>query len=98
MFAPDGKFLRKFGSKGSGNAQFHDPFAVAFDAFGHWLIADASNNRVQVLKPDGSFVTAFGTKGSGPGQFEGPRGVCIDGQGHVLVADSGNNRVQVFSF
>ena len=57
-FSPDGRFLMKFGSPGSGDGQFDRPAGVAVDADGVIYVADWLNNRLQVFDQDGRFVAA----------------------------------------
>lgn len=44
----EGKYLRSFGSYGSGPRQFKEPSGISVDNFGNILVADSKNNRVQV--------------------------------------------------
>ena len=45
-----GTFVRTWGSRGSGNGQFSNPWGVAVSAAGEVFVTDQSNNRVQVFK------------------------------------------------
>ena len=93
--APDGVFLRCWGSKGDGNVQFRSPTGVAV-ANGEVFVTDWGRCNVSVFRAsDGAFLRKWGSEGSGEGHFKGPLGVAVDG-GLVYVADSGNGRVQVF--
>ena len=49
VFSPDGLFLEKFGSGGSGDGQFFFPFGVAIHDNGQLVVADTTNNRLQVF-------------------------------------------------
>jgi DNA-binding beta-propeller fold protein YncE len=86
----------RFGTSGSGNGQFNNPFGIGINSTGFVYVADSGNNRIQVFDPVGNFITTFGTPGSGDGQFQFPTGVAINSTGYVYVADFDNNRVQVF--
>jgi DNA-binding beta-propeller fold protein YncE len=97
IFNSDGVFQSAFGSFGSGNGQFSDPFGIALDSGGNIYVADTGNNRVQVFNSDGVFLSTFGSEGTGNGQFSNPIGIAVDSGGNIYVADTGNNRVQVFS-
>ena len=94
VFGPDGAFLRKWGSQGSGHGQFHSPWGVAVRG-DEVLVADRGNHRVQVFHLDGSFVRACGSWGSGDGQFDCPTALTVTRAGEVLVGDSSNGRVVV---
>ena len=41
-FSPDGKFIKAWGSLGSGKSQFRNPHALVFDSRGRLLVADRS--------------------------------------------------------
>lgn len=73
------------------------PWGVACDKEGHVIIADRSNNRIQIYKQDGSFVRRFGTNGTGPGQFDRPAGVAVDIRRRIIVADKDNHRIQILT-
>ncbi|XP_030645336.1 E3 ubiquitin-protein ligase TRIM71-like [Chanos chanos] len=87
-----------FGGEGEAEGQVCRPWGVAVDAEGFIVVADRSNNRIQVFRPCGGFHHAFGSLGSGPGQFDRPAGVACDRQRRIVVADKDNHRIQVFTF
>lgn len=86
----------RWGSPGSGDGQFHSPFAVAVHE-DRVYVTDFDNDRVQAFTRDGKFLFAWGGSGSDPGQFHGPSGVAVDVAGTVLVADHYNHRIQKFT-
>jgi len=87
----------RFGSSGSGDGQFGDPFGVACNSRGDIVVVESSNNRVQVFNKASKFLFKFGSKGNGNGQFSGPFGVAVDQRNNqIVVADTGNSRIQVF--
>ena len=47
QFTLSGKYLRGFGSEGSGPGQFGTPHAMVIDSLGYLYVADAHNNRIQ---------------------------------------------------
>lgn len=88
VFDLSGRFLRMFGSNGSGQGQFLHPSGVAVDPRTRRLfVCDFSNHRVQVLTLTGQFIAMWGVRGTLPGQFTDPCGVTIDRQGLVYIAD-----------
>lgn len=60
-------FTLKWGSRGSGNGQFEQPYAVAVDGSGNVYVADSGNNRVQKFSSTGEYQTQWGGYGSGNG-------------------------------
>jgi len=90
-------FVTKWGTSGSGDAQFKGPYGVEVDSSGNVYVSDAGNNRIQKFSSTGTFVSKWGTYGSLDGQFNMPMGVAVDSSGNVYVSDAGNNRTQKFS-
>jgi sugar lactone lactonase YvrE len=97
-FGPLGELLAKFGSSGSGTAQFKEPTAIAYTPAGNgrlW-VADTGNNRIQKWTTSYTFSLATGKEGTGSGEFKHPDAIEADVDGNVYVGDSGNSRVQEF--
>jgi sugar lactone lactonase YvrE len=108
---PDGTVSTLAGSGSAGfadgsgaAAQFNNPYGVAVDGEGSFIIADTLNHRVRKITRDGTVSTlaGSGSKGFADGagaaaQFNGPRGVAVDGQGSIIIADADNNRVRKIS-
>jgi hypothetical protein len=69
-FDRDGRFIRHWGSTGSGQGQFNGVKALAIDAQDNVYAADAGNKRIQVFDADGTFKSEFGNVGT-------PRAMCI---------------------
>jgi len=87
----------QFGSGGSGDGQFSDPYGVACNSRGDIIVAESSNHRMQVFDKAGKFLFKFGSEGNGNGQFLNPFGVTVDQRNNqIVVADSRNHRIQVF--
>lgn len=97
-FNPMGfKPVSVWGSEGDNEGELCRPWGVCCDKDGHIIVADRSNNRIQIFRQDGTFVRKFGTQGSGPSQFDRPAGVAVDARGHIVVADKDNHRIQMFT-
>ena len=62
VFSPSGEKLRSFGTYGSGEGQFKNPFGVAVDGERNILVADCLHSE---FTAEGQFLAAVGTKGSG---------------------------------
>ncbi|KAF7708624.1 hypothetical protein HF521_017681 [Silurus meridionalis] len=90
--------VASFGGEGDGDGQLCRPWGICVDKEGYVIVADRSNNRIQIFKPCGTFHHKFGTLGSRPGQFDRPAGVACDNQRRIIVADKDNHRIQIFTF
>jgi DNA-binding beta-propeller fold protein YncE len=95
-FDSDGKFLFKWGARGSRDGEFNNPRFVAVDQRGNVYVVDSANERIQRFDSAGEFLGKWGSHGSGDGEFDQPMGVAIDSKGAVYVADLFNGRVQKF--
>jgi sugar lactone lactonase YvrE len=82
-FSPDGKFIKAWGSLGSGRSQFRNPHALAFDSKGRLLVADRVNGRIQVFDQDGNWLTQYT-------QFNHPSGLFM-AKGDVLYTSDYNS-------
>ena len=89
--------MRRFGSHGTANGRFADPWGVAIGRAGRIYVADSSNNRIQVFNRRGRFIRSWGGRGSVNGKFSYPRGIATDPQGRVYVVDGSNHRIQMFN-
>jgi DNA-binding beta-propeller fold protein YncE len=80
------------------DAQFYFPKGLAVLPFGgtnYLIVADTSNNRLQVFDMDGNFLAAAGSLGAG--EFNSPDGVAVGPDGNLYISDTGNNRILKFS-
>lgn len=85
------------GGEGNEDGQFCRPWGVCCDTSGNIIIADRSNNRIQVFDKQGKFLRKFGSYGTRAGQFDRPAGVAYDNQlNRIVVTDKDNHRIQVF--
>ncbi len=95
VFDSSGKFLRKWGSEGSGDGQFGGGMGwgyapgIDIDALGNIYVVDPSNCRVQKFDSSGRFLGKWGSCGSGDGEFTEPRALAVDPYGQVFVVDMG---------
>ncbi len=86
-------YVKTIGRAGQGAGEFLMPMGLIIDAYGQLYIADAGNNRVQVIDSNGHFVAEFGSYGWRDGEFDFPNDVDLS-LDTLYVADTGNNRVQ----
>jgi len=94
----DGSHIFNIDEEGEGEGQLGGPQGVAFDKEGNILVADQTNNRVQVFSKDGKFLSVLG---GGAVDFSYPWDVIVlPNDGGVAVVDGsifmGWSRVQVF--
>jgi DNA-binding beta-propeller fold protein YncE len=84
----NGKWIKNWGSRGTGQGQFNIVHGIAIDAQGMVYVADEGNKRIQVFDADGNFKTQFTNVGT-------PTALCITrGPQQVLyVAHTGDPEV-----
>jgi len=80
-FTKDGKFIKAWGKQGTGPDEFGGLHGLAMDSQGRLLVADRTNNRIQVFTQDGKFIAAWK-------QFGRPSGMAIDKDDNLYVSDS----------
>ena len=56
VYNPHVKFLRKWGSRGSGDGEFSWPQSLSIDNEGNVYASDRGNHRIQVFDPLGRFL------------------------------------------
>ena len=93
----NGREIKSFGQRGSGQVQFNSPQGVAVTQDGRVVVAEYANHRLQVLTAEGTFIATVGSKGSQPLQFKNPWDVAVDHNGKIFVTDACNHRVQVLN-
>jgi len=98
VFDPQsGRFVRQWGSAGSGPGRFARPEGLAFDPDGKLFVADMCNHRVQVFDRSGRYEGQWGGQGSGRGRLFYPTDIAFDQEGYIYVCEQGNHRVQKFT-
>jgi sugar lactone lactonase YvrE len=80
-----GKFIKTWGTRGSGRGQLDTPHALAMDSKGRLFVADRANNRIQIFDQNGTYLDEWR-------QFSRPSGVYIDKNDVIYVADSESNK------
>ena len=83
-FAPDGHFLKSWGSRGAGQGQFDLPLSIATDARGNVYVADRGNRRIQVFDTEGAFERQIANVGA-------PWAICISPGAHQFLYSSNSN-------
>jgi len=99
----DARIKVSIGTKTHGDAdgQFYNPTGLVFDHHrGLLLVADGSNNRVQVFSCDDgfSFLSKLDELSRPPGLFYYPDGIAIDcDHDRILITDRANDQIQSWS-
>jgi DNA-binding beta-propeller fold protein YncE len=83
-FDKTGKFVKSWGSRGTGNGQFSVAHGIAIDAAGNVYVADTGNKRIQVFDGDGTFKTQFTGIGN-------PAAICISAGPRQFLYSSNSN-------
>ncbi len=96
-YANIGMPLLEIGGEGEVEGKLCRPWGVCTNKDGFIVVADRSNNRIQVFTPEGQFHHKFGSPGSRNGQFDRPAGVACDQTGRIIIADKDNHRIQLFT-
>lgn len=91
-----GRCLSAFGSKGKGNGQYNQPWALTSDGHGGLWIADSGNYRAEHVTNSGAFIAATNSSfGSGPNQFAALHCVFMHGS-ELDVCDTDNHRIESY--
>src|SRR5215212_4966430 len=95
--AKEYEFVKKWGSRGTGDGQFKRPHDLDFDPAEKYLyVIDRDGDRIEVFDKNGTFINKWGSQGNGTGQFQLPYGLDVDSQGNVWVAERAGARIQKF--
>lgn len=86
-------YIKTIGRTGQGAGEFLMPMGIVLDPYRQLYVADAGNNRVQVIDTDGNYIAEFGSFGWREGEFDYPNDLALS-LDTLYVADTGNNRVQ----
>ena len=90
-------YASEFGTEGSGDGQFKEPFGVVVGPESDIFVLDRGNDRVEKFNEAGEYIAQFGSEGSGDGQLSSPEALAVDSKGDVFVLDTGNERVEEFN-
>jgi DNA-binding beta-propeller fold protein YncE len=85
-FDRTGKFVKSFGSFGSGKGQLDQPHTMALDSRGRLFVGDRSNNRLVIYDQDGNVLDEWT-------QFSRASGIWIDRNDVIYVTDSESGSV-----
>ena len=71
-FSKDGKFIKTWGTRGTGPGQFNLPHTIVMDSAGRLLVGDRENNRIQIFDQDGNFLDQWTGLGAPYGIYMAP--------------------------
>ena len=90
-----GEFLGTFGSRGSAEGQFREPWDICIGPDGRVYVAEWNNHRIQVFHSDDSFSHTINCHLSR--MFKYPAGLSFDWSGLLHVTDAMLETVCVFT-
>jgi sugar lactone lactonase YvrE len=107
VFTRQGRFVRQFGSFGSGKGQFVHPFDVAVDNAGNVYVADDQRENVSKFSPGGKVIWQVGGASGDPDLIghhhfsafdtHGRLVMVNDDEQKVLYVDAAGHKVDAFS-
>ena len=87
-FDRDGRFLKSWGSKGTGPGEFDLPHSIVIDSRGRVLVGDRENSRVQIFDQEGNYLDQWSDVGA-------PYGLYITEEDILLVADANRGSITI---
>ena len=108
VFTPQGRFVRQFGSFGSGKGQFLRPFDLAIDGAGNVYVTDDQAETLSKFSPSGKVAWTIGGSASTDPDLIGHHHLAAidrhgrlvivnDDQDRALYIDASGHKVDVFS-
>jgi NHL repeat len=107
VFTPQGRFVRQFGSLGSGEGQFLRPYFLVADQAGNVYVEDDQAGIVSKFSPGGKVIWQIGGASGDPDLVGLQKFAEIDAHGRivmvndvlnkVLYVDAGGHKVDAFS-
>jgi DNA-binding beta-propeller fold protein YncE len=70
--APDGSFVKSWGTPGDGPGEFRTPHSIAIDSRDRVYVSDRENNRIQIFDTDGNLQRIWTHLGATQGIFITP--------------------------
>lgn len=83
-FDKDGKFVKSWGKRGTGQGEFANVLSLAVDAQGNVYAGDGGNKRIQVFDNNGTFKTAFTSVAN-------PQAICLTKSANPVMYVSNSN-------
>lgn len=96
VFTKNGTFIGSFGSLGSGNGQFDEPYGITTDSDGNIYVVDSNNHRVQKFDKDFTYITSFGARIENGGKFEFPKDIVLTSAGNFLITSQNSYKIVMY--
>jgi len=93
VFTPNGRFVRQFGSYGTGKAQFLDAFDLVIDSASNVYVTDDQSLAIRKFSPSGKVIWRIdGAKGD-PDLVGHHHYSIIDAHGRIPIANDDKSRI-----
>jgi len=94
VFTPQGRFIRQFGSYGSGKGQFYFPADLVADGSGNVYVADDQSETLAKFSPAGQVIWQIGGSASSDEDLLGHQHLAsIDAHGRLVMVNDDQNKV-----
>jgi streptogramin lyase len=93
VFTLQGRFIRQFGSFGSGKGQFLHPFDLAVDEAGNVYVADDQAETVSKFTPSGKVLWQIGGASGAPDLVGTHHFTAIDAHGRLVIVNDDLQKV-----
>ena len=94
VFTPQGRFVRQFGSYGSGPGQFLQPYTLKVDNTGDVYVTDGMTETLTKFSPSGKVIWRIGGGAVTDPDLNGHlEATSIDAHGRLVVVEDDQNRV-----
>jgi streptogramin lyase len=94
VFTPQGRFIRQFGSYGSGKGQFYFTADLAVDGSGNVYVTDDQSQTVAKFSPAGTVIWQIGGSASSDQDLLGHQHLAsIDAHGRLVMVNDDQGRV-----
>jgi len=90
------KFVKAWGSLGSGPGQYLDPVGIAVGPDGRVHVLDDERGVVETYDANGTVLGSFGAYVGGVQAFDGSNALALDANGNFYVSTASPNEVQRF--
>lgn len=93
VFTPQGRYVRQFGSYGSGEGQFLRPYFLVVDQAGNVYVEDDAAGIVSKFSPGGKVIWQLGGASGDPDLVGFQKFTEIDAHGRIVIVNDGINKV-----